>query len=303
MLKRSCDVKVKNLFTKELFFILTLILFLLTQFNGCSQEDNASVSPLYQARENGSYAQDSILCSLRGETLFVTHQDAYYQCCLESKIVVHKTGFSIDLIEYDVGHPCDCMCPFDLTTAITGLSSGTYTIKVWNEYGGLYGECEATILKNPRLAGLSQSECLSYPKVITTASKDDSIVAVYENDTLSVFHFDAFYNCCFHIDVAFEHNGPILNFIEHPSGEPCRCMCYFNIASTVVGLAPGAYTVRVWNEDLSTLFGEVDITIQPELAAKTILENDDPSPSGPRWRYVSGQIGCKEYPKKKVQQK
>ena len=303
MLKRGYGVKVRDFLASELFFILALIVFIIIQFNGCSQKEDASLSPQYQAREDGSEVQDTILCSLHGDTLVVTHQDAYYQCCLESKILVHKAGYSIDLVEYDVGQPCYCMCYFDLTTAIVGLSPGTYTIKVWNENGALYGECEATIPKNPRLEGFSQSECLAYPKGTTTEANDDSIAAVSYEDTLRVSHFDAFYNCCFQIDVAFEQNGPVLNFIEHPSGESCRCMCYFKITSTVVGLAPGTYIVRVWNEDLSVLFGEVEVTIHPEMAAKTIAENDDPSPSGPRWRYVSSQIGCKEYPKKAIEYK
>lgn len=282
---------------------------LLVVFYNCSRRDDNSVNPMVQSKNmegSGSSSsqigtglpEDTILCQIRGDTLIVTHQDAYYQCCLESKILVHRSNYTLDIVEYDVGQPCDCMCTFDLTTHIVSLRPGTYTVQVWSELGQFFGKCVVDISSGPNLTGVTQSECQSYPKRSSIAALRDSIVAAFREDTLFVTHFNAFYNCCFEIDMNFHQDGSLLNFIELPTGDPCRCMCYFDITSTVVGLVPGTYIIRVWNEDQSGLFGETVIIIPSGTALKSQpLSNEPPSPNR-RWWYHSEQEGCKTISKR-----
>lgn len=284
---------------------LTLMFFLF----GCSQQEDASVNPTVLSKTSegagasssgigADVPEDSILCQVRGETLVVTHQDAYYQCCLEARILVHRSDFTLDVVEYDVGEPCDCMCTFDLTTTIIGLQSGTYTVQVWSESGQSYGTCLVTVPSGPFLTGVRQSDCQSYPERNRIAALGDSIVAAFQEDTLFVSHFNALYNCCFAIDVRFHQDGHILNFVEEPTGDPCYCMCYFDIVAAIGDMTPGTYLIRVWNEDQSLLFGETDIVIAPDAAVKTQPVSEEPPTPGGGWWYDTEQEGCKTYPKR-----
>jgi len=129
------------------------IVFCIAVLLGC-QEGSAPVRSAYKGVASDGApvpvrsrcdSDDSISCQMRGDTLIVTHHDARYQCCLESRILVHKTGTTLDIVEYDVGQPCDCMCTFDLTTVVSDLPPGTYTVHIWNETGRFYGACEPTV--------------------------------------------------------------------------------------------------------------------------------------------------------------
>ena len=268
----------------------------------CSRQEDNSVNPIVPSKSAdgsgssssqaaGGVPEDTVLCRVYGDTLIVTHRDAYYQCCLESEILVHRSNHTLDIVEYDVGQPCDCMCTFDLTTTIIDLQPGTYTVQVWGELGQFYGKCLVEIPSGPRLSGVD-------PKRNSVAALNDSIVAVMQDDILLVTHYHAFYNCCFEIDVDFYQDGSILNFIELPGGDPCRCMCYFDITSGVVGLTPGAYVIRVWNEDQSVLFGETSIVIPPATALKLQPVPDEPPSPNRRWWYHWEQEGCKTLSKR-----
>lgn len=284
-----------------------LVLFISAVLSGCSEKEVTSLRPSYQKRASDSFTpsmgeerrapEGSILCQIRSDTLSVTHQDAFYQCCLEAKILVHKSGYTLDIVEYDVGQSCDCMCTFDLTTHIVGLPPGAYHVQVWGETGQFCGECVTTIPAGGRLTGFTQGECHDYPKTTAIESVHDSIGALFRDETLFVAHYEAFYNRCHRIGVELEQSGTVLNFIEHPTGELCRCMCTFNIVSTVTGLTPGAYVVRVWNDDRSILFGEVEVTVSPGVARRALTVPDEPPDPGRRWWYRSTQRGCKEVPK------
>lgn len=307
--QKAQDVKkAKHTWKKKACVVLFITFFLVILF-GCSRREDTSVRPTFQGkasdRDNLSLPQiesdipdDSLLCRVVGDTLVIIHQDAYYQCCLEVRMVVHESNYTLDIVEYDVGQPCDCMCTFDLTTHIVGLRPGTYTVQVWSEFGQFHGKCTMTIPEAARLGGYSQSECLAYPKAATIESLQDSIGALLRDDTLFVTHFDAYYNCCFRITVELDQSGDTLNLFEAPTGDPCRCMCFFDIVSTVTGLTPGYYVIRVWNEDQTVLFGETMAAVFADRVPKTRVVPDEPPSPRRRWRYRFDQDGCKEYPKK-----
>jgi len=39
------------------------------------------------------------------------------------------------------------------------------------------------------------------------------------------------------------------------------CLCPFDLTATVVGLQPVWYTAKVWNQDMTILFGQADVYI------------------------------------------
>jgi len=90
-----------------------------------------------------------------------------------------------------------------------------------------------------------QSGCHDTP----TYPEPDSIIITVSGNDIIVRHIDAFYNCCFEISVEVVQDGNVFNLYEHTSGEPCYCMCYFDITTTIYDLEPGTYTINVYNAE------------------------------------------------------
>jgi hypothetical protein len=89
---------------------------------------------------------DTVTFSAHGDTIFVTHQDAFYNCC--SKIVVDlvQTERGFDLFERDISKElCFCMCDFDITTTISGVSEGEYLVRLFDIYGNLVDSAVVTV--------------------------------------------------------------------------------------------------------------------------------------------------------------
>jgi hypothetical protein len=90
-----------------------------------------------------------------------------------------------------------------------------------------------------------QSGCHDTP----TYPEPDSVIITVSGNDIMVVHKDAFYNCCFEISVEVVQNGNMFNLYEHESGNPCWCMCYFDITTTIYDLEPGTYTINVYNAE------------------------------------------------------
>lgn len=69
--------------------------------------------------------------------LIVRHMDAVYNCCIKDiQVSVTVSDQLIDLYETEILYaPCDCLCPYDITTEIFGLPPGVYTVQVRSERG------------------------------------------------------------------------------------------------------------------------------------------------------------------------
>jgi len=100
-----------------------------------------------------------------------------------------------------------------------------------------------------------QSGCHDNPTYL------DSIIITVSGNDIIVLHKDAFYNCCFQISVEVVQNGNVFNLYEHESGNPCWCMCYFDITTTIYDLEPGTYTINVYNAE-GEYVGGGTVTIQ-----------------------------------------
>jgi hypothetical protein len=76
---------------------------------------------------------DSIVIWSHADTAWVTHKNAYYNCCSAIVTQVERTPEGFNLYEDDMAiYLCRCMCYFDVTTTIYGLSPGIYFIRVFD---------------------------------------------------------------------------------------------------------------------------------------------------------------------------
>ncbi|MDI6793842.1 MAG: carboxypeptidase regulatory-like domain-containing protein [bacterium] len=88
-------------------------------------------------------AKDEIIAKVEGNEVYVTHRNAWYNCCLEEiRVELEQEGNQFKLIETAIleGSGCRCMCLYDVLAAISDLAAGEYIIQVWNEDQGLLGE-------------------------------------------------------------------------------------------------------------------------------------------------------------------
>ena len=88
---------------------------------------------------------DTVIFNAHGDTIFVTHQDAFYNCCFEIRVNVAETADGFDLTEYYTGEACHCMCDFDITTTISGVSEGEYVVRLFDIYGNLVDSAVVTV--------------------------------------------------------------------------------------------------------------------------------------------------------------
>ena len=89
---------------------------------------------------------DTVIFSAHGDTIFVTHQDAFYNCCSEIVVDVVETAGGFDLFERGTSEElCYCMCDFDITTIISGVSEGEYVVRLFDIYANLVDSAIVTV--------------------------------------------------------------------------------------------------------------------------------------------------------------
>jgi hypothetical protein len=191
---------------------------------------------------------------------------------------LERTPEGFDLFEYDIetgGHSY-CICYFDITTTIFGVSPGTYLIRVFDTDGNLVGTVVVDI--PPKYTGSESSQSTCKGGLYKTDAKatpydlEDSVLVRAHADTAWVTHKNAFYNCCSSIMTKVERTSEGFNLYEYDIAiYGCRCMCYFDIITTIYGVSPGAYLIRVF-DTAGNLVGEVELVIPP----KAKKENNDP---------------------------
>ncbi len=88
----------------------------------------------------------TVIFSAHGDTIFVTHQDAFYNCCSEIEVDVVQTAEGFDLFERDASEEaCYCMCDFDITTTISGVSEGEYLVRLFDICGNFLDSAVVTV--------------------------------------------------------------------------------------------------------------------------------------------------------------
>jgi len=171
---------------------------------------------------------DSMFALLYGDDLHVYHINAYYQCCLE-----YQVDFSLDwqgdaiyvtATESDIGELCDCMCYFNLGAVYPDLMLGqpvTIIVTLIGIEGNTVGVDTVEVGEN----GYMYAEAAG--------------------NSILISHMNAFYNCCLDYQVEYEFDGNHITAYEHDRGDPCYCMCYFNLHSAVYDLEDGEYIVTL----------------------------------------------------------
>jgi hypothetical protein len=67
------------------------------------------------------------------------------------------------------------------------------------------------------------------------------------NDTIRVFHSNAYYNCCFEVTMEVKKTGLGFDVFEKDYGDTCRCVCNFDIIAYIYNLSAGTYLVRLFD--------------------------------------------------------
>ncbi len=218
-----------------------------------------------QAKDSGDDC-DGIDLVVVGNTLYMTHYNAEYNCCADMVVHYQLQGNIIKFIEVETfGEygPCECLCMFELSAQLGGLSSGDYIVKVQDQYGYCYCTKEIHI-SNLKLKGrfarvsYLQSGCLPMGKgddmslkCVNWEQTCDNFEFISNGSTLDIIHRCAFYNCCAILVPQVSVDGYTITVVELETFDemgPCYCMCFFNFTTSIRYLNPGVYTVTIMNQ-------------------------------------------------------
>jgi|GEM_PF-2853457 len=148
--------------------------------------------------------------------------------------------------------------------------------------------------KKERLSALVCGITLVYAVSLPCRAQEiceDSIFAAVHNDTVTVYHSGAFYNCCATIEYATEISGDTIDLLEKEtySVGPCYCLCCLDLSVDVFGLSLGSYLMRVWGYEYDRaeviLFGEVWVDVGGGGEGPTIVKTTQSQCYG-------GDFGC-----------
>jgi hypothetical protein len=79
------------------------------------------------------------------------------------------------------------------------------------------------------------------------------MVLEVEGNDLHILHYNAYYNCCLDYNVDYDVAGYDITATEFLTGEPCYCMCFFDLESILFDLQPGTYMVTLINAEGDTV--------------------------------------------------
>lgn len=99
------------------------------------------------ARAEGWCGADTIRVTSLADSIFVTHLHAFKQGCLQLAVTAIAGAQVVSFYERDdSGRPCLPLCCFDHVYGAAGLSTGRYTVRVYDETGSiLYGEQDVDV--------------------------------------------------------------------------------------------------------------------------------------------------------------
>jgi uncharacterized protein (DUF2141 family) len=209
-----------------------------------------------------------IIFNSHGDTIWVIHEDAFYNCCSKIKVNIVQTSNGFDLWEYDVGDTCRCMCYFDITSTICGLSPGSYLIKVFDKDSSLAGSGVVDIPPKYTGSEFSQSQCKKglgkiNAEIAPADRIEDSILVWSHADTAWVMHKNDPELCDSRIGTETERTLEGFDIHEYFIYEgSAYCVCYFDITTSIYGLSPGTYIIRVFYTN-GELIDEAELIIPP----------------------------------------
>jgi hypothetical protein len=117
----------------------------------------------------------------------------------------------------------------------------------------------------PRISSYGNSGCLpgttsegyGYP-----GCGEDSFLVMAGQDTVTLVHRNATYNCCVDdIEVSLHNDGERLKIEETEIEPSCFCLCCYDVTSTISGLLPGTHIVEYSWFDYETQEKEIYTTV------------------------------------------
>jgi hypothetical protein len=232
------------------------------------------------------------------DTLSVVHVNAALNCCpgtIVGLVNIDGSNISIEESEGDDALMCYCLCLYDLTYEISGISGGEITITFVEPYRPEGAEIlTVTVDLEAEPTG---SQCVhrdTYPwgsgypgeepagtiddysgcKELTGTSdftlpfsSDSSCVVVYTmpaESTLRIFHINTAYNCCVDaLDAEFEFGEGTITITgkEYPPGGMCDCICLYDVIYSIHNLQPDVYTIRFVEPYLPIGQEQLEITV------------------------------------------
>ncbi len=87
-------------------------------------------------KETDAYGQQDeakVEVTVEGLTIFVTHKNAVFNCCLDSIVVDFSQDERRLVIRESevVTHACHCNCDFEVSVTIEVPGAGTYLLEIW----------------------------------------------------------------------------------------------------------------------------------------------------------------------------
>jgi len=190
---------------------------------------------------------DSLYVTVSGDTATIWHTLTYRNCGSLFVMDVQLEDTLITVTEVDTGAPAFCNCYFDLSVTIGPLDPGFYTVQVFStdsSYGYEWGSTSFTI-GGINLVDHETSDCLDTR--IGTRNDSSSIEMNVIDGMMTLSWFDIILNCC--LDPWWNGwlDGDTFYVTMSDTGEPCDCICPFNLSATFGPFTPGTYTLNFWD--------------------------------------------------------
>jgi len=96
----------------------------------------------------------------------------------------------------------------------------------------------------PQCGNLDQQDISGECLAMKSSGDDYMILEVIGND-LHIHHMNVFYNCCLLYAVDYQFEGYDITAVESDTGEPCDCICPFDLETILYDLLNGNYTITL----------------------------------------------------------
>ena len=187
-----------------------------------------------------------------GNSIRVLFNHEELNCCLVPQWNGWLDGDVFHAEMVDIGDECDCMCPFNLSADFGPFDPGTYTLDFWN---GDFGSPEFTI-EADMLLSQTNSDCL-------TGSREDrpQLTVDVLGDLIQINFNHEELNCCLVPQWTGWVEGSVFHADMEDVGDPCFCLCPFELSALFGPFQPGTYTLDFWDG----AYGFPEFTIEDDL--------------------------------------
>ena len=215
------------------------------------------------------------------DTLSVIHVNAGLNCCpgtIVGLVDVEGSVITIEETEGDDAIMCHCLCLYDLSYEIAGITGGAITLTFIEPYVpegaepltvtfdlGTQPTGNHCVFRDTYPWGTGQvgedpsgtiddytgcKELTGTDEFPLPFSPDSMCAVVYsfpEENLLRIYQINTAYNCCVDaLDAEFTFGEGTITITgrEHPEGGYCDCICLYDVHYSIRNLDPGVYTIR-----------------------------------------------------------